>query len=76
MIGGISIFGGEGKIYGLIGGILLINVLGNGMSILGMGDVVYMLAKGLLVVLAVGLDVYFRSGVSLRRRLRRGTLKK
>ena len=76
MIGGISIFGGEGKIYGLIGGILLINVLGNGMSILGMGDVVYMLAKGLLVVLAVGLDVYFRSGVNLRRRLRRGKLKK
>lgn len=60
MIGGISIFGGEGKIYGLIGGILLIYVLTNGMAILGLGDVAHMLAKGLLIVLAVSMDIYFR----------------
>jgi len=69
MIGGISIFGGEGRMYGLIGGVLLIIVLGNGMSILGLGDIVYMLAKGLLVLLAVGLDIYFRTG-RLRKRER------
>lgn len=60
MIGGISIFGGEGKIYGLIGGILLIYVLTNGMSILGLGDVAHMLAKGMLIVFAVSMDIYFR----------------
>ena len=61
MIGGISIFGGEGRIYGLIGGILLIFVLTNGMSILGMSGTYHMLAKGLLILLAVGMDIYFRS---------------
>jgi len=68
MIGGISIFGGEGKIYGLIGGILLVFVLGNGMAILGLAITYHMLAKGLLILLAVGLDIYFRSRVSSRSR--------
>jgi len=68
MVGGISIFGGEGKMYGLVGGILLIFALGNGMAILGMDAVYHMLAKGILILLAVGLDIYFRSGVSVRRR--------
>jgi ribose transport system permease protein len=62
MVGGISIFGGEGKIYGLIGGILLIQAMSNGMSILGLRDIHYMLAKGALILLAVGIDLYFRSG--------------
>jgi len=68
MIGGISIFGGEGRMHGLIGGILLIFVLTNGIAILGMTITYHMLAKGLLILLAVGMDIYFRSGVSLRRR--------
>jgi len=75
MIGGISIFGGVGKMHGLIGGILLVFVLSNGMGILAMTSAYHMLAKGLLIALAVGLDIYFRSGVSLRRRLRWDTLK-
>jgi len=75
MIGGISIFGGVGKMHGLIGGILVVFVLSNGMGILAMTSAYHMLAKGLLIALAVGLDIYFRSGVSLRRRLRWDTLK-
>jgi ribose transport system permease protein len=75
MIGGISIFGGVGKMHGLIGGILLVFVLSNGMGILAMTSAYHMLAKGLLIALAVGLDIYFRSGVSLRRRLKWDTLK-
>jgi len=76
MIGGISIFGGVGKMYGLIGGILLVFALSNGMGILGMTQAYHILAKGLLIVLAVGMDIYFRSGVSLRRLLKLDTLKK
>jgi len=68
MIGGISIFGGEGRMYGLIGGILLIQVLTNGMATMGLATVYHMLAKGALILIAVSMDVYFRSGVSLRRR--------
>jgi ribose transport system permease protein len=67
MIGGISIFGGRGRMYGLIGGILLIQVLSNGLASLGMDAIYHMLAKGILIFLAVGIDTYFRSGVNLRR---------
>ena len=75
MIGGISIFGGEGKLYGLIGGILLIHVLSNGMAILGMPSTYHMLAKGFLILIAVSMDIYFRHGVGTRRRRKLGTLK-
>lgn len=68
MIGGISIFGGKGRMYGLIGGILLIQVLNNGIATLGADSNFHLLAKGFLIFLAVGIDIYFSSGVSLRRR--------
>jgi len=68
MIGGISIFGGKGRMSGLIGGILLIQVLTNGIATLGADSNFHLLAKGLLMALAVGIDIYFGSGVGLRRR--------
>lgn len=70
MIGGISIFGGKGRMSGLIGGILLIQVLTNGIATLGADSNFHLLAKGLLMALAVGIDIYFGSGVGLRRRLK------
>jgi ribose transport system permease protein len=68
MIGGISIFGGKGRMYGLIGGILLIQVLSNGIATLGADSNFHLLAKGLLIILAVGIDIYFGSRVKLRGR--------
>ena len=70
MIGGISIFGGKGRMYGLIGGILLIQVLSNGIATLGADSNFHLLAKGLLMALAVGIDIYFGSRVKLRGRLK------
>ena len=46
----------------------MIQVLSNGIATLGADANFHMLAKGLLILIAVGIDTYFRSGVTLRRR--------
>lgn len=56
--------------YGLIGGVLLIQVLSNGIATLGADSNFHLLAKGLLMALAVGIDIYFGSHVKLRGRLK------
>ncbi|MCX7028335.1 MAG: sugar ABC transporter permease [Spirochaetes bacterium] len=56
-IGGASAYGGVGTIIGAIIGALVMGVLNNGMSILGMGSDVQMIVKGLVLLLAVAFDV-------------------
>lgn len=56
-IGGASAYGGVGTIIGAIIGALVMGVLNNGMSILGMGSDVQMVVKGLVLLLAVAFDV-------------------
>ena len=56
VVGGVSTTGGEGHILGVIFGVLIIGVLSNGMAVLGMGEYWQMVLKGLVLVIAVGLD--------------------
>ncbi len=56
-IGGASAYGGVGTIIGAIIGALVMGVLNNGMSILGMGSDVQQIVKGLVLLLAVAFDV-------------------
>ncbi len=56
-IGGASASGGIGKISGAIIGGLIMGVLNNGMSIMGIGIDIQMVIKGLVLILAVALDV-------------------
>ncbi len=58
VVGGISAGGGGGKMSGVISGVLIIGVLSNGMTIIGINDYWQMVAKGMVLVLAVGLDYY------------------
>lgn len=63
VVGGISAGGGDGKMSGVISGVLIIGVLSNGMTIVGINDYWQMVAKGLVLVLAVGLDYYQKTKV-------------
>lgn len=63
VVGGISAGGGGGKMSGVISGVLIIGVLSNGMTIIGINDYWQMVAKGLVLVLAVGLDYYQKTKV-------------
>jgi putative multiple sugar transport system permease protein len=59
-IGGASSSGGVGTVFGSIVGGLVLGVLNNGMSILGIGSDVQQMIKGLVLLAAVGFDVYNR----------------
>jgi putative multiple sugar transport system permease protein len=56
-IGGASASGGIGTVIGAIIGGLVMGVLNNGMSIMGVGSDIQQVIKGLVLLLAVGFDV-------------------
>jgi len=56
-IGGASAYGGVGTVVGAIVGALVMGVLNNGMSILGVGSDWQMSIKGLVLLTAVAFDV-------------------
>ncbi|NYI07702.1 multiple monosaccharide ABC transporter permease [Allostreptomyces psammosilenae] len=57
-IGGASATGGVGTVLGAIIGGLVLGVLNNGMSLVGIGTDYQQVIKGLVLIAAVGFDVY------------------
>jgi D-xylose transport system permease protein len=57
VIGGTSLAGGSGRVGGTVIGALLIGVLNNGMSLLGVVTFYQLIIKGLIIILAVWFDV-------------------
>ncbi|MER0450007.1 multiple monosaccharide ABC transporter permease [Streptomyces sp. Edi4] len=57
-IGGASMSGGVGTVFGAIIGGLVLGVLNNGMSLVGVGSDYQQVIKGLVLLAAVGFDVY------------------
>ncbi len=57
-IGGASANGGVGTVLGAIIGGFVLGVLNNGMSLIGIGSDVQQVIKGLVLLAAVGFDVY------------------
>lgn len=56
LLGSTSLRGGEGSVLGTLTGVLIIGVLNNGMTLLGVGSYYQMIANGVLLLMAVGLD--------------------
>lgn len=56
-IGGASAYGGVGTVVGAIIGALVMGVLNNGMSIVGVGSDMQMTIKGFVLLMAVAFDV-------------------
>ncbi len=55
-IGGASISGGEGHIFGALVGALLVTTIRNGLNILGVSAFYQYVANGLIIILAVAID--------------------
>jgi len=60
VIGGTSMKGGEGSIIGTLIGILIIGVISNGLNLLGVAQGPQKMVKGLIIVVAVIIDVLRR----------------
>lgn len=60
-IGGASMSGGSGRIVGAVIGALIMGVMNNGMSMLGIGIDYQQVIKGLVLLAAVIFDVYNKS---------------
>jgi ribose transport system permease protein len=61
LIGGTSLFGGKGTVIGTVIGALIIGVLSNGLTLLGVDSFWQQVVKGVVLVLAVLFDTQIRS---------------
>ena len=60
-LGGASISGGSGTVFGVLVGALIMGVLNNGMSLLGVSIDWQSAIKGLVVLVAVACDMFFKN---------------
>jgi erythritol transport system permease protein len=73
VLGGTSLFGGQGSVGGSIAGAFVIGYLNDGLVLANVSEFWQMIATGLVIVGAVGIDEFQRFGsdkLKARRRLR------
>jgi ribose transport system permease protein len=58
LLGGVSFKGGEGSVFGLMVGIIIIGVLNNAMQLATFPDFSQTVVKGTVLLIAVAIDVY------------------
>jgi erythritol transport system permease protein len=72
-LGGASLFGGQGSVSGSVAGAFVIGFLNDGLVLSNVSEFWRMVATGIVIVVAVGVDEFQRVGgakFSARRRLR------
>lgn len=57
VIGGVSMSGGSGKWYGVVIGSLMLSVISNGLDILRVNSNYQLIIKGIIIILAVLMDI-------------------
>ena len=62
VLGGTSLFGGRGMILGTLVGAIVVGVLRNGLTLMGVSSVYQVLITGILVIVAVTVDQLSRKG--------------
>lgn len=60
VIGGVALSGGKGRIFAVLGGALLLISIDNGMSVMGVSSFVQQIVKGLILLIAVAVDIRLR----------------
>ena len=69
VLGGISMSGGKGKIYGAIVGVLIIGILNNGLQLMGCDANLVDVVKGIILIFAVGIDCFYNNKGAVSARL-------
>ncbi|MFM1655598.1 ABC transporter permease [Brevibacillus sp. B_LB10_24] len=65
VIGGVSLTGGKGKTFGVLGGVLLLTLIQIGLQVLGISSYFVTMAGGLMIFVAVLLDAMKSKYLSL-----------
>jgi len=68
IVGGISFMGGEGNMLGLVTGVFILAVLGNGMQLAGWGTYAQYIVKGIILLGAVSFDELQKNARRTRRK--------
>ncbi|MBQ8627256.1 MAG: alpha/beta hydrolase fold domain-containing protein [Agathobacter sp.] len=56
IIGGISMMGGKGNVFGMVAGIFVMQIISNGMMLAGWGTYTGYIVKGAILLIAIGYD--------------------
>lgn len=64
VIGGCSLFGGRGSIFGTLIGALVVGVFRNGLALAGVDVLWQEFTVGILIIVAVGVDQWIRKGTA------------
>ena len=57
VIGGVSTNGGVGSVGGILTGVLIFQVIDNGLAVLGVNPNMQLVVKGIIIVMAVAIDI-------------------
>ena len=60
VIGGVSLFGGRGRVSGALFGGLIIGMIANGIDLVGYTDAIKLITTGAILLAAVTLDTVLR----------------
>jgi ribose/xylose/arabinose/galactoside ABC-type transport system permease subunit len=67
VVGGVALFGGQGRLVGTALGVLFISVLANGLTLVGVSSYLFLIAQGLVVIAAVWFAAVQQRRAALRR---------
>lgn len=65
VLGGVSVSGGSGRVFSVIFGVLIIGVLNNGLTLIGLNTYWQYVLNGVVLVIAVGADYMSRRRSSI-----------
>ena len=67
VLGGVSFAGGSGSMLGAMMGVIIIGVLNNGMQLVGMDSNMINCVKGIVLLIAIGIDSLQRTGKKAKK---------
>src|SRR2546430_13915112 len=71
VIGGVSLFGGRGRVSGALFGGLIIGMAANGIDLVGYSDAIKFITTGVILLAAASLDTVLRRAHATSGRLER-----